>query len=137
VLVICISTTSAQNILKNYPGLDIVEQPFEPSQNNGLAVDTVCSFRPWLIMEELADKAIVWYQHDVSPSSIDRCPFLISCSHYAQRAIAAYGFLKGLCLFIDRNLYRENMEMFRLYALIQKQNGTLKLDDSFFLAKDQ
>lgn len=131
------STTSAQYNWNNDPDSDIVELPFEPSQRNFLTVDTVYSFSPWLILEELADNAIVWYQHDISPSSIDRCPFLISCSNYARKAIATHGLLKGLCLFIDRNLYRENIEMFRLYTLIQKQNGILKLDDSFFLAEDQ
>jgi len=48
-----------------------------------------------------------------------------------------YGLLPGICFFIDRNFYRENIASFYYYELRENNDGILKLDDSFYiLGKD-
>jgi len=76
---------------------------------------------------------IGWYRRSLSEQSVARCPFVISCSVFAQEAIRRYGFLRGICLFIDRNMYRENRQMYELYDFAEMSQGVLKLDDRFFL----
>jgi putative component of membrane protein insertase Oxa1/YidC/SpoIIIJ protein YidD len=85
----------------------------------------------------LTSAAALWlihkYQTGVSTHSIQRCPFHISCSNFALEAIKRHGFLVGLCMFVDRNLYRENPGAYAAYDLIETSAGALKLDDRFFL----
>ncbi|MBN2105387.1 membrane protein insertion efficiency factor YidD [bacterium] len=81
----------------------------------------------------LSFNAIKFYQKKISTKSISRCPFYISCSNYAYLAIEKYGLLIGICYFIDRNFYRENIACFYHYELRENKEGILKLDDSFFL----
>jgi hypothetical protein len=84
-----------------------------------------------------AKMLIGFYQNNISTRSIDRCPFYISCSHYAYIAISKYGLFPGICFFIDRNFYRENITSFYYYELRENDDGILKLDDSFYiLGKD-
>lgn len=71
------------------------------------------------------------YQSKAAPNSISRCPFLISCSHYADDALTKYG-LFGVPVFIDRFFYRESSELFELYPKVFV-NGKPKYDDSFYL----
>ncbi|MBM4167494.1 MAG: membrane protein insertion efficiency factor YidD [Ignavibacteria bacterium] len=81
-----------------------------------------------------SNNIISYYQTNISINSVSRCPFKISCSHYAQGAIQRHGFL-GICKFIDRYFFRENNEAFSHYKLLQTENGVLKLDDTFFLSE--
>jgi len=84
-----------------------------------------------------ANMLIGFYQSNISTRSISRCPFYISCSNYAYIAINKYGLLPGICFFIDRNFYRENIASFYHYELRENDYGILKLDDSFYiLGKD-
>lgn len=84
-----------------------------------------------------ANILIGFYQNKISTRSISRCPFYISCSNYAYMAINKYGLLPGICFFIDRNFYRENIASFYHYELRENDYGILKLDDSFYiLGKD-
>ena len=84
-----------------------------------------------------ANMLIGFYQNNISTRSISRCPFYISCSHYAYMATNKYGLLPGICFFIDRNFYRENIASFYYYELRENNDGILKLDDSFYiLGKD-
>ena len=76
---------------------------------------------------------INFYQNQISSKSISRCPFYISCSNYATIAICKHGWFKGILYFIDRNFYRENFSAWYLYPFKEKQNGVLRLDDSYFL----
>ena len=71
------------------------------------------------------------YQTQASPNSISRCPFVISCSHYADKALDKYG-LFGVPVFIDRFFYRESAELFELYPKVF-MNHRPKYDDSFYL----
>ena len=81
----------------------------------------------------LAHTFIGFYQKKISTQSISRCPFYISCSNYAYLAVRKYGLLPGICFFIDRNFYRENIASFYYYQLRENAYGVLKLDDSFYL----
>jgi len=84
-----------------------------------------------------ANMLIGFYQNNISTRSISRCPFYISCSNYAYLAINKYGLLPGICFFIDRNFYRENIASFYYYELRENDYEILKLDDSFYiLGKD-
>lgn len=76
---------------------------------------------------------IDFYQRVLSPHSISRCPFEVSCSHYAEEAVQRYGLVIGLSMFIDRNLYRENPGLSRNYLRSVDETGELKYDDTFFL----
>jgi hypothetical protein len=96
------------------------------------SVDIYKSFSPVSMIIGLADHMIQSYQTDISPNSISRCPFKISCSEFARIAIARHGLL-GFFLFIDRYCYRENVDSFSHYPLVDTGEGTLKLDDTQFL----
>lgn len=87
---------------------------------------------PRSIFLDLADDLITFYQNDISIESISRCPFVISCSSFCKEAINKYGLL-GLAMFIDRYFYRENIDAFSHYNLIQTNYGVLKLDDKIYL----
>ncbi len=88
---------------------------------------------PARLPKDCSLKLIRWYQKSIATRSIQRCPFFPSCSHFAAQAIAQHGFLIGVCLFIDRNLYRENPQIYSLYNFIEAEHGVLKLDDRYFL----
>jgi len=88
-------------------------------------------------MDWVLNRLISFYQQDVSTQSVSRCPFLISCSYYTHLAIDNHGFLVGILYFIDRNQYRENIEIRQHYFIKELTVGVLKLDDSFFLFDSQ
>lgn len=81
----------------------------------------------------IAMKLIRFYQTDISTKSVSRCPFYISCSNYTMLAVQKYGLMVGICFFIDRNLYRENIASSMHYELRETRTGVLKLDDSYYL----
>ncbi len=80
-----------------------------------------------------AFQLIKLYQHKIATQSVSRCPFYISCSNYAFQAIEKHGLIIGVCYFIDRHFYRENISSFYHYSLRETDDGILKLDDSFYL----
>ena len=88
------------------------------------------------LLPVVADQLISFYQTNISPQSISRCPFKISCSMFAQKAIERYGIF-GVAMFIDRYYYRENHEAFAHYKLVVTDQGILKLDDALFLFERQ
>lgn len=81
----------------------------------------------------LAGTLIGFYQKEIGPRSVSRCPFHISCSEFARRAILKHGLVLGLALYIDRNLYRENSTTHWYYPYREAGAGLLKLDDGFYL----
>ncbi len=103
-------------------------EPWEPDELDRAAPAPVLT-----VSRSVALGMIHWYRHDLATRSVSRCPFAVSCSHFAERAIRERGFLIGVTLFIDRNLYRENTAMGTLYPIIQCSDGVLRLDDGFFL----
>ena len=88
---------------------------------------------PLTLSKAVGLSLIQWYQRKIATRSVSRCPFAISCSHYAALAVQRHGLLGAACLFIDRNLYRENPGMGARYPLVEQADGTLKLDDRFFI----
>jgi putative component of membrane protein insertase Oxa1/YidC/SpoIIIJ protein YidD len=87
-------------------------------------------------MFEVAVTGLIgFYQRQIGPQSVDRCPFWPSCSNFALQAIDRYGVIVGICFFIDRNLYRENPGVFQNYGLVRLSFGRLKLDDRYFLGE--
>jgi len=82
----------------------------------------------------LSSKAIWFYRNHIASQSISRCPFYISCSRYAEIAIAKNGFVKGTSLFIDRHFFREHLGAFQYYELRTREDtNMLKLDDTYYL----
>jgi hypothetical protein len=87
---------------------------------------------PQSIFLDMSNFLISFYKKDISTESVSRCPFAISCSSFCKEALRKHGVL-GLVLFIDRYFYRENIDSFSHYKLIQTNYGVLKLDDEYFL----
>jgi putative component of membrane protein insertase Oxa1/YidC/SpoIIIJ protein YidD len=85
------------------------------------------------VAQSIALDLIHLYQVRISPASISRCPFLVSCSNFALRAIARKGFVVGSVMFIDRFWYRENAAAFGCYELARTDDGFLKIDDGQYL----
>lgn len=98
-----------------------------------LFVPDTSSYRSPSTGGSIAFKLIEFYQSKISAQSVSRCPFYISCSNYARQAIAKYGLIVGISVFIDRNFYREHVACYRYYELRETSLGTLKLDDSYYL----
>lgn len=72
-----------------------------------------------------------WYD-SVSDKTIHRCPFAISCSRFAEKAVKRHGFIPGLIIFMDRHLIRENPGARNRYARVYR-DGRILLDDSYYL----
>jgi putative component of membrane protein insertase Oxa1/YidC/SpoIIIJ protein YidD len=111
----------------------VPEEAWEPEDLKNLATPEPRLPNPARLFTDCAIDLIGFYQSSISPSSIQRCPFYPSCSNFTLQAIKRYGFLKGVCLFIDRNLYRENSDIMNHYDFIRLPSGILKLDDRIFL----
>lgn len=107
----------------------VVVDSWEPEERGATSLQHP---RKFSLLPAVADQLISLYQTKISPQSISRCPFKISCSMFAQRAIDRYGIF-GVAMFIDRYYYRENHEAFAHYTLVVTNQGILKLDDALFL----
>jgi len=88
---------------------------------------------PHGMLQGLALSLVRFYQRNISVKSASRCPYHISCSHYAALAIERKGLFLGLCYFVDRHYYRENRGMHLHYEYRETESGVLRLDDSFFI----
>jgi Putative membrane protein insertion efficiency factor len=82
-------------------------------------------------INELMLAAIAYYQVEIGPNSISRCPYLVSCSVYASHAIGEYG-LFGLPIFFDRYFFRENADTFTKYPRYILPSGVIRYDDAAF-----
>lgn len=92
------------------------------------------------LLKPLAQSAIHFYRRRIAGQSTDRCPFHISCSHFAEKAVERFGFVRGVALFIDRHYFREHAGAPHLYPLREtwiNNRIKLKLDDSFYLSDKQ
>lgn len=113
-----------------------VEVPWEPED---LPVGDPTRLRPPppALLKSLARPAIHFYRRHIASQSTDRCPFHISCSHFAEKAVERFGFVRGVALFIDRHYFREHADALNLYLLRETWRNNrikLKLDDSFYLS---
>ena len=78
------------------------------------------------------------YQKKISPNStMARCPFKTSCSHFAYQSISDKGFLVGSLLFLDRYYYRENPSTPYNYPFYENDRGVLKINDDFYLTSEK
>jgi putative component of membrane protein insertase Oxa1/YidC/SpoIIIJ protein YidD len=73
---------------------------------------------------------IGYYQRHIAVNSVQRCPFALSCSRYAQDRIGRLG-LYGVLLFIDRYFYRETVFARQTYPYTVRPDGTMALDDGY------
>ena len=133
-MVVCLggaSTAGVGRIPEPVPAED--SQAWEPEDLDRADAGARQAVAPTTVAQDLCLRLIGWYQRGIARHSVSRCPFAISCSNYAAQAIARHGCLRGLCLFIDRNLYRENPQIPSHYRLTELPGGILKFDDGFFL----
>ena len=113
-----------------------LEVPWEPED---LPLGDPARFQPPppALLKSLARPAILFYRQRIASQSTDRCPFLISCSHFCEKAVERFGFVRGVALFIDRHFFREHAGAPHLYSLRETYRHNrikLKLDDSFYLS---
>ena len=113
-----------------------IEVPWEPED---LPIGDSTGFQPPppALLKSLARPAIHFYRRRIASQSTDRCPFHISCSHFAEKAVERFGFVRGVALFIDRHFFREHAGALHLYPLREtwiNNRIKLKLDDSFYLS---
>ena len=93
---------------------------------------------PPAVLQSLAPPAIQFYRRHIASQSTDRCPFHVSCSRFAEKAVERFGFVRGVALFIDRHFFREHMyapQLYRLRETWRDNRIKLKLDDSFYLSE--
>ena len=115
-----------------------IELPWEPEDlraSDPLRLEN--RFQSPSLLNSLARPAIHFYRRRIASQSIDRCPFHVSCSHFAEKAVERFGFLRGTALFIDRHFFREHAGARQLYTLRETWRDNrikLKLDDSFYLS---
>ena len=73
------------------------------------------------------------YRDNSARTSVARCIFHVSCSHFAEKALSKYGLIGGGVVFIDRYFYRENDAARNFYPRIGEADGTYRLDDGPFV----
>jgi len=73
------------------------------------------------------------YRENKERTSVHRCLFNVSCSHFAEISFSKYGFLAGSVVFVDRYFFRENNGARGLYPLRGDENGIFHLDDGPFV----
>jgi len=77
----------------------------------------------------LAEGVVRAYQASPKkPSSIGRCPFSPSCSHYAMEAIHRHGPLAAALLTADRLFFREHQALDAQYLKVPTESGIRFLD---------
>jgi hypothetical protein len=134
---------NAQNALAE----DLHSAPSEPAADSGASVLAAEAAAPWEAEDLRAPAAeeqpsqalgplstlvlsgIRFYQLEIGPNSVSRCPYLVSCSSYAKLAIGKYGFF-GLPIFFDRFFFRENEDTFAQYPRYMGAGGVLRYDDT-------
>ena len=82
---------------------------------------------------DIVDGLIAEYRDNKVTTTVSRCLFHVSCSHFAERAFNEYGPVGGSIVFIDRYFYRENSSARGLYALVADEFGINKVNDDFFV----
>ena len=77
--------------------------------------------------------AINLYREHSDSRTTDRCIFHVSCSHFLEEAVAKHGIIPGVVRFIDRNMYRENLQAYGMYETRYRPDGRMKVDDGLYL----
>jgi len=73
------------------------------------------------------------YRDNEAKTSVHRCIFNVTCSHFAQLAVEKHGLALGGIMFIDRYFYRENIDARLFYPLESEQDGTFRFNDNPFV----
>jgi len=89
--------------------------------------------RPGTLGSDVLGVLVNLYRDNKDDTSIHRCIFHVSCSHFAQRAVERYGVVLGGVAFIDRYFYRENNDARLFYPLERESDGTFRLNDGPFV----
>lgn len=92
--------------------------PFLIFLNFGFCQDYAGAHKNTGPVDVLLEKAVAFYQEDISQHSIKRCPFTVSCSNYFITEVKNKGLLRGFANFIDRYFYRENRFLNNKYKTI-------------------
>lgn len=108
--------------------------PWEPPAAVTIQMDATIDEKPTSNPLTLAMLAgIEYYKQHISPNSTRRCPYKLSCSNFAIKAIHTWGPL-GIIPFIDRFFYRENEQIPARYTEYRIPNTyILRYDDELFL----
>jgi putative component of membrane protein insertase Oxa1/YidC/SpoIIIJ protein YidD len=88
---------------------------------------------PRTLAGDVFDGLVAAYRSNKETTTVHRCLFDVSCSHFAERALNRYGALVGTVVFIDRYFYREHVRSGDWYPRIKEDDGTYLLDDSFYV----
>lgn len=86
---------------------------------------------PVSFLSPITEVVIGAYQVNAGRTSVERCPFHLSCSRFAVSSVNKYGVL-GVCMFIDRFFFREHPAIQLYYPYRANSKGVLKLDDHDF-----
>lgn len=79
------------------------------------------------------DRLLSAYRRSSGERTVDRCIFHTSCSAFFEEAVYDHGVLFGTMMFIDRNMYRENMDAYSLYTLQFRPDGVIEVNDDYYL----
>ena len=99
----------------------------------GLPEPVTSSTPPKALATDLFQAQVCAYRDNSARTSVARCIFHVSCSHFAEKAFSRYGFIGGGVVFIDRYFYRENDAARNFYPMIGEADGTFRLDDGPFV----
>ena len=82
------------------------------------AYDVLVGIPPGTTLEEgsLVDKALRFYQENISSHDGPRCLFYPTCSHFAGQAVKEHGLFLGMLMTIDRMVYREDPLSLQYYS---------------------
>jgi putative component of membrane protein insertase Oxa1/YidC/SpoIIIJ protein YidD len=72
--------------------------------------------------DSAVDKALRFYQENISSHDGARCLFYPTCSHFAAQAIKEYGLFQGVLMTIDRMVYREDPLSLQYYSYDEEKN---------------
>jgi len=69
------------------------------------------------------EKAIRFYQENISQHDGARCLYYPTCSAFYREAVKQYGFVWGSIMVVDRMVYREDPASMRHYDLIEERES--------------
>ncbi|GEM_PF-4132494 len=83
--------------------------------------------------DALIEQIILAYRANASETTVHRCPFHTSCSHFISDSLNKKGIIVGTLASIDRYFFRENLDAYNHYPLLNNPNGEIKINDDAFL----
>jgi putative component of membrane protein insertase Oxa1/YidC/SpoIIIJ protein YidD len=120
-----VAVAGAQPLEPRHGSDDFV--PWEFGEDHGVETSGDLAARPVL------ERAVELYRDHSGGRTTNRCIFHVSCSHFLEQAVSERGVLLGIVMFIDRNMYRENLQAYGMYETLYRPDGVLEVDDGFYL----